>query len=157
MFTTDDILEIAVRIETNGEQAYRAAARQAADPFLAGQLATLADDEQKHRLWFADLQVRLAVQPVEPGVAELGRELFQSVFGEKAFSLDEVDLARLPDMQALLTVSMELERDTIAFYEMLEPFMGDERGRQDLATVIEEERKHLRLLQERTGREGSPS
>jgi rubrerythrin len=157
MFTTDDILEIAVRIETNGEQAYRAAARQAADPFLAGQLAALADDEQKHRLWFADLRGRLAVQPVEPGVAELGRELFQSVFGEKAFSLDEVDLARLPDMQALLTVSMELERDTIAFYEMLEPFMGDERGRQDLATVIEEERKHLRLLQERTGREGSPS
>jgi rubrerythrin len=52
-------------------------------------------------------------------------------------------------MQALLTVSMELERDTISFYEMLEPFMGDEQGRQDLGVVIEEEKKHLWLLQER--------
>jgi rubrerythrin len=154
MFTTEDVLEIAVRVETNGEQAYREAARQAADPFLAGQLAALADDEQKHRLWFADLKDRLMVQPVEPEVAEMARGLFQSVFGERAFSLDEVDLARLPDMQALLEVSAELERDTIAFYEMLEPFMEDEQGRQDLAVVIEEERKHLRLLLERIGQTG---
>lgn len=149
MFTTADILEITIRIETNGEQAYREAARKAADPFLAGQLTDLADDEQKHRVWFTDLKDRLATRPVEPQVAEMARELFQSVFGEKAFSLDEVDLARLPDLQALLEVSAELERDTIAFYEMLEPFMEDEQGRRDLGVVIEEERKHLRLLQER--------
>jgi rubrerythrin len=154
MFTTEDILEITIRIETNGEQAYREAARKAADPFLAGQLAALADDEQKHRVWFADLKDRLANRPVEPEVAEMARGLFQSVFGEKAFSLDEVDLARLPDLQALLEVSAELERDTIAFYEMLEPFMEDEQGRQDLGVVIEEERKHLRLLQERIGQTG---
>lgn len=155
MFTTEDILEIAVRIEANGEQAYREASRAATDPLLAGQLAALADDEQKHRLWFAELKVRLAVKPVDPEVAEMGRELFQSVFGEKAFALDEVDLTRLPDMQALLTVSTELERDTIALYEMLEPFMEDDQGRQDLALVIEEERKHLLLLKERIDREGS--
>jgi rubrerythrin len=52
-------------------------------------------------------------------------------------------------MRTLLEVSAELERDTIAFYEMLEPFMEDEPGRRDLKSVIEEERKHLRLLQER--------
>ena len=155
MFTTDDILEIAERIETNGERTYREASRKTADPFLAKHLAALADDEQKHRLWFAESKGRLSVQPVDPEVAEMGRELLQSVFGEKAFALDEVDLTRLPDMQALLTVSMELERDTIAFYEMLEPFMADEQGRQDLALVIEEERKHLHLLQERIDKESS--
>lgn len=149
MFTSDDLLEIAIRIETNGEQAYRKAAREAADPFLAGQLTALADDELKHRDWFVDLKARLPITPVEPEVADLGRELFQSVFGEKAFALDEADLARLPDLRALLEVSAELERDTIAFYEMLEPFMENEPGRRDLEVVLEEERKHLRLLQER--------
>ena len=149
MFTTNDILEIAVQIEANGEQAYRKAAREAIDPSLSGQLATLADDEQKHRMWFTDLKSRLTVQPLDPEAATLSRELFSGILGEKAFSLDEADLSRLPDMRALLEVSAELERDTIAFYEMLEPFMEDEVGRRDLELVIEEERKHLHLLQER--------
>jgi rubrerythrin len=149
MFTTTDILEIAVQIEANGEQTYRKAAREAADPSLAGQLAALADDEQKHRVWFADLKDKLAVQTLDPEAAALGREMFSSILGEKAFSLDEADLSRLPDMRALLEISAELERDTIAFYEMLEPFMEDEQARQDLKVVIEEERKHLRLLRER--------
>jgi rubrerythrin len=149
MFTTTDILEIALKIEANGEQTYRRAAREADDSSLSEQLAALADDEQKHRVWFADLKDKLAVQTLDPETAALGREMFSSILGEKAFSLDEADLSCLPDMRTLLEVSAELERDTIAFYEMLEPFMEDEPGRRDLKSVIEEERKHLRLLQER--------
>lgn len=115
MFTTSDILEIAIQIETNGEQSYRKAAGAGADPSLAAMLAEMADEEHKHRTWFTDLKIRLAIQPVEAAVEEMGRELFQSILGEKAFSLDEVDLARLPDRQALLQISAEWKRTPSPF------------------------------------------
>jgi rubrerythrin len=50
-----------------------------------------------------------------------------------------------------MRVSAEFEQDTVVFYEMLEPFVEDSRSREDLRLIIEEEKGHLRNLQERLG------
>jgi rubrerythrin len=79
----------------------------------------------------------------------MGRELFQNILGEKAFSLDEVDLSQVPDIQAVMRISAEFEQDTVVFYEMLEPFVEEPQSREDLRAIIEEEKRHVRDLQKR--------
>jgi rubrerythrin len=50
-----------------------------------------------------------------------------------------------------MRISAEFEQDTVVFYEMLEPFVEDAQSRDDLRLIIEEEKGHLRNLQERLG------
>jgi rubrerythrin len=151
MFTLTDIIEIAVQIEKNGESTYRRAQRKTSDPSLADLLGLLADEELEHQRWFAELKGRVGTQPVDKNLEAVGRELFQNILGEKAFSLDDVDLSQVPDTQTVMRVSAEFEQDTVVFYEMLEPFVEDSRSREDLRLIIAEEKGHLHKLQERLG------
>ena len=151
MFTLADIIEIALQIEKNGESTYRRAQQKASDPALADLLGLLADEELEHQRWFAELKSRVGIKPVDKNLETLGRELFQNILGEKAFSLDDVDFSGVPDIQAVMRISAEFEQDTVVFYEMLEPFVEEPRTRDDLRLIIEEEKGHLRKLQERLG------
>ena len=151
MFTLTDIIEIAVQIEKNRESTYRRAQRKTFDPSLADLLGLLADEELEHQRWFAEFQSRVGTRPVDQNLEAMGRELFQNILGEKAFSLDDQDLSKAPDIQAVMRISAEFEQDTVVFYEMLEPFVEDSRSRDDLRLIIEEEKGHLRNLQERLG------
>jgi rubrerythrin len=149
MFTLNDIIEIALQIEKNGENTYRRAQRKASDPSLADLLGRLADEELEHQRWFAEFKSRVGILPVDKNLEALGRELFQNILGEKAFSLDDADISGVPDIQAIMRISAEFEQDTVVFYEMLEPFVEEPRTRDDLRLIIEEEKGHLRKLQER--------
>jgi len=151
MFTLTDIIEIAVQIEKNGESTYRRAQRKTSDPSLADLLGLLADEELEHQRWFAELKGRVGTKAVDKNLEAMGRELFQNILGEKAFSLDEVDLSQVSDIQTIMRVSAEFEQDTVVFYEMLEPFVEDAQSRDDLRLIIEEEKRHLRKLQDRLG------
>jgi rubrerythrin len=151
MFTLTDIIDIALQIEKNGESTYRRAQRKASDPSLADLLGLLADEELEHQRWFAEFKSRAGTNPVDKNLEAMGRELFQNILGEKAFSLDDVDLSRIPDIQTVMRISAEFEQDTVVFYEMLEPFVEEPQSREDLHLIIEEEKGHLRKLQERLG------
>ena len=151
MFTLTDIIEIALQIEKNGESTYRRAQRKTSDPSLADLLGLLADEELEHQRWFAEFKSRVGTKPADKNLEVLGRELFQKILGEKAFSLDDVDLSQVPDIQAVMRISAEFEQDMVVFYEMLEPFVEDAQSRDDLRLIIEEEKGHLRKLQERLG------
>jgi rubrerythrin len=149
MFTLGDIIEIALQIEKNGESTYRRAQRKTSDPSLADLLGLLADEELEHQRWFAEFKSRVGNKPVDQNLEAMGRELFQNILGEKAFSLDEVDLSQVPDIQAVMRISAEFEQDTVVFYEMLEPFVEEPQSREDLRAIIEEEKRHVRDLQKR--------
>ena len=151
MFTLTDIIEIALQIEKNGESTYRRAQRKTSDPSLADLLGLLADEELEHQRWFAEIKSRVGTKPADKNLEAMGRELFQNILGEKAFSLDDVDLSQVPDIQAVMRISAEFEQDTVVFYEMLEPFVEEPQSRDDLRLIIEEEKGHLRKLQERLG------
>ena len=149
MFTLSDIIEIALQIEKNGESTYRRAQRETSDPSLADLFGLLADEELEHQRWFTEFKGRVGTKPVDQNLEAMGRELFQNILGEKAFSLDEVDLSQVADTRTVMRISAEFEQDTVVFYEMLEPFVEDPRSREDLRVIIEEEKRHVRDLQER--------
>jgi len=148
MFTAHEILDMAVRIEKNGEAVYRQAIKTIGDPALAELLGWMADEESKHGEWFEDRRAGLDTGAVNPFMQEMGRELFNDLLGEKNFSHREVDFDRIDDPNRLIAVFIEFEKDTVLFYEMLMPFVEEESVRRHLQVIIDEEKRHIERLQE---------
>jgi rubrerythrin len=148
MFTSSEIIDLAVRIETNGQKAYRKAQEQVTDPALASMLGWLADEEAEHEKWFPGLKENLEITQEDPELEEMGKAVLQGVLGDHTFSIEEADFSRLEDLDSLLTLSVEFEKDTILFYEMLSAFVEDEPTLIHLNRIIEEENRHVRLLQD---------
>ena len=52
-------------------------------------------------------------------------------------------------------MSIEFERDTELFYEMLGGFIGDETTLGQLEQIIEEENRHIQVLEEFLDKKGA--
>lgn len=147
MFSIKEILDLAVQIEKNGEATYREAARKIDNPVLVPLLEWLAEEEARHAVWFEE-QARKAADTFQtPMLEELNQELLTQLMEGQSFSLKEVDFTRISDIAALLKVSVEFERDTVLFYEMLQPFIEDPATLSQLAAIIAEENQHIEKLQ----------
>jgi rubrerythrin len=148
MLSTQDIIEIAQKIEQNGENSYRSAASKVTNRELAALLTWLADQEAEHRRWFAELGRRLAPEQASPELEAMGRSMLLNVVGDKAFSLDDIDLTQLPSVTKVLEAAIEVEADTVIFYQMIGAFVSDAPTLEQLEAIIEEEKRHGRLLTE---------
>lgn len=153
MFSTDEILDLAVQIEQNGEAVYRDAIGLLSDPELVSLLGWMADEEAKHAKWFSGLKDQFEAQSANPFVEEMSRELFSDLLGGKNFSHAEVDFSRVADVGELMTIFIEFEKDTVLFYEVLEPFIEDDGTLANLKRIIAEENNHISKLQGFAGSE----
>lgn len=151
MFSTIEILDIAIGIEQNGEAVYRDALEVISEPQLADLLTWMADEEVKHAGWFSDLKQSVETESANPFVEEMGRELFNDLLGEKSFSHNEVDFSKVENIGDLMAIFIEFEKDSILFYELLEPFIEDESTLENLNKIIAEENNHIARLQEFIG------
>jgi rubrerythrin len=148
MFTLGEIIDLAVRVETNGQKAYRKAQGQVTDPALASMLGWLAAEEAEHEKWFPRLKENLNINQQDPQLEEMGKTVLQGVLGDQTFSIDDADFSKIEDLDSLLVLSVEFEKDTILFYEMLSAFIEDEPTLMHLNRIIEEENRHVRLLED---------
>ena len=148
MFTLGEIIDLAVRIETNGQKAYRKAQQQVTDPALASMLGWLADEEAEHEKWFPRLKENTKIDLEDPQLEEMGQAVLQGVLGDHTFSIDEADFSRIEDLDSLLTLSVQFEKDTILFYEMLSAFIEDEQTLNRINRIVEEENRHVRFLRD---------
>jgi rubrerythrin len=148
MFTLAEIIDLAVRIEKNGEKAYRKARDEVSNPSLASMLQRLAEEESEHEQWLTGLKEKVETGAKNPRLEEMGKTILQGVLGNQTFSIDEADFSRIKDLEGLLELSVEFEKDTILFYEMLSAFIQDEKSLDQLDLIIEEESRHVRLLED---------
>jgi len=148
MFTLGEIIELAVRIEKNGEDIYRKAQEEVSSPSLASMLQWLADDEVEHEKWFTQLKDGIETTVEDPKLEEMGKAILKGVLGDQAFSIKDVDFSKIEDINSLLELSVEFEKDTIIFYEMLSAFIDDEETLRQLDKIIEEENRHVQVLEE---------
>ncbi len=148
MFTLSEIIDLAIRIEKNGENAYRKAQEEVSNPSLASMLQWLAEEEVEHVKWFTQLKEKAATSAEDPKLEEMGKAILQSVLGDQAFSIKDADFSKTEDINSLLELSVEFEKDTVLFYEMLSAFIEDEETLSQLDKIIEEEKRHVQLLEE---------
>ena len=148
MFSAHEILDLAVRLEKNGESVYRQAATKVPDSDLVSLLVWMADEEAGHRHWFLELKNSLASRSINPFIEEMGRQVFGEMLGEKSFSHRDVDFTRVERLKDLIDIFIEFEKDTILFYETLTPFVEDKDTLQNISKIIAEENNHIKKLQE---------
>ena len=148
MFTAQDILDIAIRLENNGEKTYQDASRQTQDKALKELLAWIAKEEQNHARWFSELKDRLEQGEDHHLMAELSRALVEDVIQGQAFSLQEVDFEAINTPEKMIRTFIGFEDDTIAFYEVLKSFIDDPTIAGQMEQIIEEEKKHKTRFRE---------
>jgi rubrerythrin len=148
LFAAEEILDMAIRIEQNGEAVYRSAVEKIANPALISLLEWMADEEVKHAEWFLELKTEAATLAKSPFVQEMGREFINDILGEQSFSLKEVDFSQIDRINDLIDILIEFEEDGILFYEMLQPFIQDQETLAQLNKIIAEEKRHIEQLTE---------
>lgn len=148
MFTLSDIIDLAIRIEKNGEKTYRKAMDNVSDPLLKSMLDRLAGEELEHAKWFQSFRTSVEPAGIDPALEEMGNIMLQGVLGDEAFSIAEADFSKIQNVRALLEQSIEFEMDTILFYEMIGAFIEDDNIIKNLTEIIDEENRHVSLLNE---------
>ncbi len=143
MFTMDDLLEVAVKMEKNGETVYKNAIKKIQQKKLTDLLNWMADEEANHGRWFLDQKARLSLKPEEKTLKEMIPGVLQDMMGGKTLSLDDVKFDRITTTPELLKAFIEFEKDTIQFYELIELFIDEKEVLKGLKQIIGEEKNHV--------------
>ncbi len=143
MFSAQDILNIAIRLENNGERTYLDARQHTRHDELKKLLAWIAREEQTHANWFNELKNRLSRDEDHHLMAELSRALVEDVIRQQSFSLQEVDFEAIQSAEEMIQTFIGFEEDTIGFYEILKTFIDDAAIAKQLEQIIDEEKRHI--------------
>jgi rubrerythrin len=146
LFTLKDIIAVAVQIEHNGEEIYRAATMRNPSASLSGLLSWIADEEARHGEWFEALARKTPSVKVDGAMEKMSRIMLRSSVEEQTFSLEEADLSSVEAADRLLAMTIEFEKDTVAFYQMMRAFLQDADAIEALDRIVEEERHHIEAL-----------
>jgi rubrerythrin len=139
---------MAILLERNGEAVYRRAIKEVSKPALASLLEWMADEEVEHAKWFSNMKNAFASGSQNPIGEEMSHELFKDLLDKQTFSLKDMDFSQVHRSSDLIDIFIEFEKDTVLFYEMLEPFIEDGNTLEQLKEIIAEENRHIERLQE---------
>ena len=154
MFSRREILEIAVRMEKNGENEYRKAINAVSDRALISLLEWMADEERAHADFFSRLIDQLEPFSKSPFVEEMDAGFLKELIGGSSLSLKEVDFAKVESAGELLSIFMDFEEDSILFYQMLLPMIDDSDTLAEVERIVAEEKSHIRKLKDKMAGKG---
>jgi rubrerythrin len=153
MFSIYEIVDLAVRIEENGEHFYRNLSKDVMQPALEQMFRWLADAEVQHREWFMKLKEQLRPRRDKGQLEAIGGSILQEILGARTFSLEDADFSKVTNVGDLIKIALEFEKDTILFFEIIQGLADDEKTNAGLRRIIAEENNHVRMLQELRGKD----
>ena len=134
-----DIYEFAIKMEQDGEQFYRTAARQTRNRGVKRILGLLADDEVKHCSTLKQMRQAAPAQMRETTVLTDAKNVFAQMQGHAPnLSGQQTDIY----LQA-----QEIERLSQQFYQEKAEQVSDPSHRALFGRIAEEERLHFLLLE----------
>jgi rubrerythrin len=147
MFTSYEILDIAIRLENNAEALYRSKAHEPGNPALRQRMIWMADEEKNHARWFENLKKRVQISEEDALIRDMSEELLTDFLGKASFSLEDAVFPEMTTLDELAETFIEFEKDTILFYELLQSFITESESLEYLNVIIEEEKKHIKTFQ----------
>jgi len=143
-----------MRIERNGRAFYESAAKRMPRQDSAAVLLDLAKMEAEHEEVFAAMQKALeshayqktSYTPHDEAYEFLRATADKSVFDPQRGPGDV--LGSGSDPAAILNVAIELEKDTVAFYEAIKPLIPEELRGEKIEAIIAQEVGHIMALTE---------
>jgi rubrerythrin len=156
MFSIYEIVDLAVRIEENGEHFYRNLSKDVMNPALEPLFRWLADAEVQHREWFMNLKAKLRPKRDRGQLEAIGGSILQEILGARTFSLEDADFSKVDNVKDLIHIALEFEKDTILFFEIIQGLADDQETSTGLGRIIGEENNHIKMLQELQDKNSSP-
>ena len=151
-FNADEVLEMAIRIESNGAAFYRKAAGLQSDEKNRDFFESLAAMEDKHQETFTEMRKTLKEEDKGGKVFDPHGELAlylasmaDSLGGEGSPSAADA-LTGNETLEDIVNIALGLEKDSILFYLGLKNMVPPKYGRDKVEQIIEEERKHVAQL-----------
>ncbi|MBN2055766.1 ferritin family protein [bacterium] len=148
-FNPDELFAIAERIERNGADFYKEAARRVSDPKLAGRLNELAAMELDHERTFSGLRSTLTARERQPAVFDPED---QTVLYLQAIADGNVfDISSSPDdffnpsttPRDIFSYALDREKESIVFYAGMKNFLRSEENKRRVDAIIKEEISHI--------------
>ncbi|MBW2366790.1 MAG: ferritin family protein [Deltaproteobacteria bacterium] len=146
MFTVTELIDIAIKIEQNGEVVYRESAKKVTNPEFASLLTWMADQEVDHAQLFSQMKSAPGISDDPIPDEALNMALIETFIMGQSFSLSDKDFSNFDQFSQILASAIEFEEDTILFYQMLQTFVSGEREQKQIDMMIAEETKHVALL-----------
>ncbi len=148
-FSFDEIVEFAVKIEENGEVAYRKFAekfQEKEDFKLYEFFKNLADQEIEHKKIFMNMLKKNEGLNLENTNTEY-YDYFKSYVYDMVFPKEKLENAvnNISDLNKALQFAIRMELDSIMFYMDMKNLFGD-KIKSDIDKIIEEERRHYLSL-----------
>ncbi len=145
----DEIFEMAVQMEKNGFEFYKAAADRVKGPENKGLLVRLAEMEGEHEKTFKTLRADLVGQEETDAVYDPDGEAalyLKSIVDAQVFFQREIDVS---SMKEVLKEAVLAEKDAIAFYTGMRNMVKGDEGKVKIDAIISEEMSHVRILSEK--------
>jgi rubrerythrin len=149
-YTGSEIVDIAIRIEKNGEKLYRALAEQTEYLTVKNAFNALANEEKHHITSFDRIgEVIGRFKPDEAYPGEYALYL-QALVQENVFAREELfkDLAKkVTNVQEALELAIWFEKETLIFLHGIKDLMDNE-DMPVLNELIMQEKEHMQKLSE---------
>jgi len=148
VFTANDIVEVAVRIEENGVNFYNFAQQIAKTEDAKNLFVQLAAAESAHKRTFEKLLSQIETYaPPEQYAGEYAAYLRNYVDNNLIFTKEVMDkqLAKVTDVVGAVEFAMQRELDSILYYHEVKNLVPQSQH-ETLEKIINEERKHYAML-----------
>lgn len=148
-FNADEIFEMGMDVEKNGEAYYRKCAELSGDPGIRKVFAWLAGEENTHWETFRRLREELPGGQGDENLidAEGLNELYlDAIVKSRLFSnIKEAEAAAAgaKDEIEALKAALAFEKDTILFFTEMKTMTRADFGAEKIDMLINEERKHV--------------
>jgi rubrerythrin len=149
LITAQEVFRFAVRIEENGESFYRTFAENLPGSLEIDLFTYLANEEIKHRQTFEKLAER--VQDLKPtvGYPDEYSTYLHAYEDTLIFTEDSLkkEVAKIKNAKEACEFGIRRELDSILYYQEIKNFVP-EKEREQIDTIIGEERQHFTKLTE---------
>jgi len=150
-FSIQEIIEIAIEIEKNGEAFYRTLAESANTARLRDLFKYLSEEEKKHKVRFEEILKSVGgYQISEIYYATEYMGYMKALADERVFTKDVFapDIVKsLQSSKEALDLAIGFEKDSIIFLHEMQD-MVNEPERKTVQKLLDEEREHIRRLSE---------
>lgn len=144
-FAGCELIEMAVRIERNGQDFYKEMANRTDDPEMKKIFLHLADEEKKHELTFVELGEKIGKEGGFCDFDDEARKYMMAFADSEIFHNDNAGVQAAKNAESIIDAidaAILTEKESILFYyEMLKYTKPDDK--KYVQEIIEEERTHL--------------
>jgi rubrerythrin len=143
-FTASDAMEIAVKMEENGQKFYNRMAEKLNDPELKKLFLFLANEEVKHKALYNEILKKVGENQWQEDYPEEYYNYLNAYAEKIIFSNQRLDeeIGAIQDSGAALNFAIKAELEAVLYYEEIKKMVG-KKDQEIIDQIIAEERRHF--------------